>query len=201
MSFDFKFLGCDWQGLQLGLMGQHQVENCSLALSVLARLSQRDGFSLDEKPMRKALKGARLVGRFDKRQVGEVSVILDGAHNPQKIEAFAGALENAYPNEKFVFLFAVKWDKDFESILALLRPIAKKFVLTTFSGEGQDFKHSSVHPTKIAKSLEKTKFYQYEIEENVQAALKKALNYAGQEKERVVVTGSLYLLGEVYQLL
>ncbi len=199
------------EDLKLGLVGKHQLANCGLALKVLDHLASRDGFEvdigidIDIGSLRIALEAANLVGRFDVRQIkglGEASrleLILDGAHNPQKIRAFVEAVSEVYPGEKFVILFAAKWDKDFESMLALLGPIAKKFVLTTFSGEGQDFKHNSVRLEKMAAFLEKTKFLRYEVEKDLSKAYELAVHSADKDEVGLIVTGSLYLLGDVYK--
>ena len=57
--------------------------------------------------------------------------MIDGAHNPDGVHALAESLKALYPNEKFHFIMAVMADKDYETMIEELIPIAYDFVTVT----------------------------------------------------------------------
>ena len=190
--FDFSQPPYSFKNLNLGLLGAHQAENCSLALSIVSFLSQRDGFSFDEKKIRQALKKAHFAGRLEILKVDGRMIILDGAHNPQKIATLAKNLKKFFPGQKFDFLIAFKKKKDFAKALPKIIPLAEKIYLTRFFQGHQDWLALSEGPEKIKKVLKKLKFENFEIAPDPQKVIGKK-NY-----QPLVVTGSLYLLSEIY---
>lgn len=57
--------------------------------------------------------------------------MIDGAHNPDGVHALAESLKTLYPNEKFHFIMAVMADKDYETMIEELIPLAYDFVTVT----------------------------------------------------------------------
>jgi len=57
-------------------------------------------------------------------------VVLDGAHNADSAEQLVQALAELYPNTRFVVVLGVVPGKDVPGILAPLRTVAKRFILT-----------------------------------------------------------------------
>ena len=53
--------------------------------------------------------------------------IVDGGHNPHGIRATAESLQRLFPGRKFTFVTGVMADKDVESILGLIVPLAEQF--------------------------------------------------------------------------
>lgn len=53
--------------------------------------------------------------------------IVDGGHNPHGIRATAESLKRLFPGKKFTFVTGVMADKDVESILGLIVPLADQF--------------------------------------------------------------------------
>lgn len=54
--------------------------------------------------------------------------LLDGSHNAHGMRATVQSLKDRFPGEKFVFLVSIMADKDVGEMLALLAPLAKRFV-------------------------------------------------------------------------
>lgn len=179
---------------RLGLMGDYQYENASLALVVVNYLSKRDKFKLESYKVRKVLKGAKFPGRFEIIKFKNKTLILDGAHNPQKMKAFITSLKKLFPSKKFDFLVAFKKEKDYSKMLRLIVPIAKTITITSFSLGTYDLKPMSEKPEIIVKELQKLKFQSYFSIQDPIKAYKKVLS----EKNNIVITGSLYLLAKVY---
>ncbi|NTW27617.1 MAG: hypothetical protein HGA36_04790 [Candidatus Moranbacteria bacterium] len=182
----------------LGLIGIHQAENCSLALSCLAILSERDEFSINEKLLRSMLRSIKIPGRLEIRKIDRQTLIIDGAHNPQKIEALTSNLANIYPKQKFTFIVAFKKGKDFKGILKKILPLADKIMLTEFSTSGMDNHSNSIANEEIATFLKSQKFKNFSIIKNKKLDILKEIKTS---KKPVVITGSLYLISSIYHLL
>ncbi len=181
--------------IRLGLLGDYQVENCSLALTATYLLSKRDKFVWKENNIRQALKQARFPGRLDIKKIKRKTVVFDGAHNPQKMTAFLSSLKQLYPRTKFTFLLAFKKGKDFNKMLSLIIPMAKMIYLTSFSLGNQDLPQLAVSPGVIGKALSRRGFGRFRVIPSPDEAFGKIIN---KEEGIFVVTGSFYLLSVVF---
>ena len=193
--FDFNFAKDNFKNIKLGLLGQHQVENCSLALACLSVLASRDKFAIDESKMRSALQKISIPGRMEIRKIGKTNLIIDGAHNPQKMTAFIASLKIIFPKQNFDFILAFRKGKDFRNILTEILPVADHIFLTDFSLSNQENSSSSTDSKEIASYFKKEKFSNFSIIENNQ---KEILATIKKGKKSIVLTGSLYLIGSVY---
>lgn len=196
--FNFNFQKTNLQEIKLGLVGKHQTENCALALTCLSILSERDKFQIEEKALRKSLEKISIAGRFEIKKIGKNKVIIDGAHNPQKMDAFTSNLSAIFPNQKFVFLLAFKKGKDFKQMMNKIIPLADKILLTGFSTTGMDNYWNSIDNKEISEFLKSQKFKNFEIIDNKKTNLAKIIK---QQKKPVIITGSLYLIGSIYPFL
>jgi dihydrofolate synthase/folylpolyglutamate synthase len=208
---------------RLNLIGDYQKENAGLALTAVYYLSLRDKFTIDQKKIKKVFETASFPGRFDVRKINNKTVIFDGAHNPQKMDAFIGSLVKKYPRKKFNFLLAFKKGKDYQAMLKIiLKNVhppssrkshdygeASKIILTSFLTKNQDMINGSEEPEVISnqlnqlnrpqpvKSVGNKNFCSVEIIPD----LKKAWREILKEDGIIVVTGSLYLVGEIFKLI
>ncbi len=201
--FDFNFTGPELssevllklQNIKISLLGTHQIENCALALTCLTVLSKRDKFILDEIKLRSALKKINIPGRMEIRKNGKEYVVIDGAHNPQKMGALISSLKTIFPNQKFDFIIAFKKGKDFKKILSHILPIANQIYLTDFSTSNQDNRASSIENIEIIAYLKQNKFENYSIINNNE---KEILSVINGSSKFVILTGSLYFIGSIY---
>jgi dihydrofolate synthase/folylpolyglutamate synthase len=106
-----------------GLLGVYQPGNALLAAAAARELGA------DEAAIRAGLRGARWPGRFQILRRDPL-VILDGAHNPAGARALAVSLAAYFPGRPITFVIGVMADKDAGGILAALRPLAARFILT-----------------------------------------------------------------------
>lgn len=194
-KFDFTFSGENLKSLRLNLIGLHQAENCSLALASLMLLAERDGFAVEEKTIRKTFSGANFPGRLDIKKVGQKNLVIDGAHNPQKMKALINSLKKIFPDRQFSILLAFKKGKDYKKMIRLLLPVAKKIIITRFHLDNQDLIHLSEEPETIGLKIKKLGFNNYQIINNPKTALRQLLK---EDNCCLLITGSLYLLSEVY---
>jgi dihydrofolate synthase/folylpolyglutamate synthase len=192
--------------LNLNLKGLHQEKNANLALTVVEKLTERKNFKFDLKKVKKALKTANLIGRFDVKKIKNSQIILDGAHNPAKFKALAETLKQELNLKKSIknkpdFLIAFKRDKNLNQMLKLVTPIANNIFISEFFTKNQDLHHISYEAEKIKKVLvKKLNFSKNKVKiiKDKQKFLKK---YLKKNKKSLVVTGSMYLLGEVYRII
>lgn len=197
LTFTYKFLSTTFEEVQLHMVAEYQVENSCLAIAAVMFLSQRDKFPLEQRTIKKTLARAIFPGRMQIFKMKNKSIIIDGAHNPQKMAAFTKSLSNLFPDKKFTVLLAMKKGKDYRAILKYIVPLADEIVITTFFSKNQGLNLLSESPEVLKQKLEQLKFKNYEVIPDT----KEALKYTFMSKEDVVVTGSLYLLSEIYPLL
>ena len=196
---------------RLGLIGEYQKENAGLALTAVYYLSLRDKFKINQKKIKQVFETAHFPGRFDVKKIKGKTVIFDGAHNPQKMEAFIKSLVKKYPGKKFNFLLAFKKGKDYKEMLKMIISLVgtSKIILTSFLTENQDMINASEKPEVIndqlnqlnrsqsVKSVGNKNFCSVPIIPD----LKRAWDAILKEDGIIVVTGSLYLVGEIFRLI
>ncbi len=182
----------------VNLIGDYQRDNASLAFTAVKELSKRDGFLLDRDKIKRVFRQAKFIGRFDIKNINGKTVVLDGAHNQPKMEAFSKALTKQFPRQRFNFLLSFKKGKDYQSMLRYLVPLASKITITSFFTDNQDLIQLSEKPETIGKQLEVIGFKDYKTITDPKKGLTTVFD---ESKGIVVITGSLYLLGEIYRLL
>ena len=172
------------------LLGEFQVWNISLALLTLCVLSSLYNFEIKDNLIKKSLSILQFLGRLHVLKYGKRRLILDGAHNSQKMRALLSSLRKIFPGEKFVFLVAFKKRKNYREMMRMISPLAEEIITTSFSLA------RSVPPLEVAASTEfKNKMVVEDPKEAVEGLLKSMRGRDG------VVCGSLYLLSEVYKII
>jgi dihydrofolate synthase/folylpolyglutamate synthase len=175
-----------WKHLRLGLAGSHQVLNASLALAAAEMLMEM-GFPLKEDHLRKGLAETRWPGRLER--VGDSPpVLLDGAHNPGATRILKRALEEKFPRRRLILVLGIMGDKEIPKMMSNLLPLADLLVLT------RPHMERAASLELLRKHASPWKKPTVEIAD-VGVALEKAMGEAGKE-DLVVVTGSLYTVGE-----
>ncbi|MCL4353688.1 Mur ligase family protein [Patescibacteria group bacterium] len=199
--FDFY-----WRGRKkrffVSLRGGYQAENASLALASLKTL-KKFGFNISQESLKTAFARSFFPGRFELIEKENYRIILDGAHNPIKMASFMASLAKIYSGEKKIFIVGFKKDKD---INALLKPILNKadgLIVTRFKSTIDWGFNMAMDIAVIKETLLNYKVPWIIFEENPELALQKAVekqkNLGGESL--IIVTGSLYLVGEIRNLL
>ena len=193
--FNYSFNNLTLNNIQMNTNASYQAENCSLALSTYLFLSRRDKFLVGEDKVRQCLNNIQFSGRMESIKLKNKTLILDGAHNPQKMKSFIDSLRLAYPKEKFPFLIAFREGKDFQTMIKYIIPIASKIFITNYLMTSYDLIHHSVNPEIIGEYLKEKKFNNYEVINNKDLAINQLLSYS---IKIAVITGSFYLLSAIY---
>ena len=122
ISFNFEPYG----EIALPLIGAYQPYNAAVAITALEVLRGK-GYSIGDSDIAGGLASVRWPGRFE--VLGRDPVfILDGAHNPQGMEATADSLRRHFGDRKIVFVVGVMADKDVETMVGHIAPLAEVFI-------------------------------------------------------------------------
>jgi len=184
----FRRGGLVWDGLALGLPGRFQRDNAAVALTVLARVTQR--FPCAPDAVRAGLAGVRWPGRL--AVVAEAPrMVLDGAHNPEGAATLARELRAVVGNRRVVLVFAVMADKAWRAILEPLLERVACAIVTRVGRRGL--------PTAALVDAFRARL-PVEAVEDPRAAVERARALAGADGA-VLVAGSLFLVGEAYAAL
>ncbi|WP_010099009.1 bifunctional folylpolyglutamate synthase/dihydrofolate synthase [Ornithinibacillus scapharcae] len=116
--------------IEIKMQGEHQVVNVSNAIMALKVLEWK-GFRLNWDQVMLALKESKLNGRFEKIHDQPI-IVLDGAHNPNGMEAFLRTVENQYKDFRKHLIFAGFRDKELASMIEMASPLFDSVTITTF---------------------------------------------------------------------
>jgi dihydrofolate synthase/folylpolyglutamate synthase len=181
--------------LQLSLVGGFQVINASLAIACINELNKK-GIKVASIDIKKALQKAYFPGRIEvvkKRSL----VILDGAHNVDKIKALVKTYHRIFNGQKIWLVVAIKKDKNITSMLKILTKISDTIVITQFASQTDFGKNYSTSINKLVHKAKKIKGYQNIFQF---ASAVRAIQYVltnAKSNEHILITGSLYLVGEI----
>ncbi len=187
--FDAQVMGNRYEGLELGLLGEHQVSNACLALGAIELLRQR-GAAISEEAQRRGLREARIPGRLEVVQQ-DPPVILDGAHNPEKAQSLVSALDLLYSGRLRVLVMGIGAAKDAAEVLRILAPGARLVICTDASVLGKP----GLAPDALAAQV-RSLGVEARVEPEARRAMELALSLAD-SASLVCVTGSLFVVGAV----
>jgi dihydrofolate synthase / folylpolyglutamate synthase len=126
--------------------------------------------------------------RFQKLDADERAII-DGAHNADSIDCLVRTWTQKYPGEKASIVFGLAANKDVRTILRSLQPIAARWFFTEFESQ-------RAAPAEQLNEALRTLFGE-DVSTSVHATPKEAIAAAKTHTDRLLITGSLYLAGEV----
>jgi dihydrofolate synthase / folylpolyglutamate synthase len=192
---------------ELPLPGAHQKTNAALALATVDRLQPQ--IPVAEETIRAGLATVQWPGRLQlvTRPTGQ-KILLDGAHNAAGAEALRmallagapGAAPAASPTDpqraepEFgapLFIFGALADKRWQEICRILAPLASKVFTVPVASE------RTAAADELAGAFQAAN---PKLETTAAVSLAAALN-ASKDAPFVVITGSLYLVGEALELL
>jgi dihydrofolate synthase/folylpolyglutamate synthase len=172
---------------------QYQQRNWLLAYEAYKFLQKRDELeTLNNEQLMQTMLG-QVPGRMDEVTVGSKKIIMDGAHNSQKMQAFVDSLKKKYPGQKVSVLLGLKQDKQFREVLPLLLAVTNKLIVTTFTS-GQDLPSVGINPTDLAAEAKNVGFEDIVVELDCNNAYDALLDSAD---STLIITGSFYLIGEL----
>ena len=118
-------------------------------------------------------------------------ILLDGAHNLAGATALCAALEQDFPGARPLLIFGALGDKNWSAICRLLAPLADQFFTVPVASERTTDANALAEAFRSANPKAVVA-----VKSNLSEALK-----ACKDEPLVVITGSLYLIGEALELL
>jgi dihydrofolate synthase/folylpolyglutamate synthase len=176
-----------------GDMPQYQQRNWMLAYNVYEYLRLRDNLQYLTSQVLTKTRQIRIPGRMDIKQINGKTIIMDGAHNVQKMAAFIDSFRKLYPDTKPAILLALKTGKEYQEVVPLLAPFADRIIVTTFD-TSQDLPVKSIDPEILVKALNDAGMTKAESINDHQAAFQALIALPDKV---CVITGSFYLLSQI----
>lgn len=167
------------------LKGAHQHRNLALAMAAAVELAAR--FPISAEAVERGIHATHWPGRLERiSRPHEPEVILDVAHNPAGAWALRSALSASDRAETQVLIFACLRDKPLREMTQILFPI---------------FDHVVLAPIHSPRAREMAELMAAAAETGVAATaattVAEAIEFAhGLDPARIVISGSLYLVGE-----
>src|SRR5438270_1725329 len=176
------------------LVGRHQLRNISLAIAAAEELSKQ-GFPITPESIEKGIRQTRWPGRFQVIPATNLQpeFVFDVAHNPAGAWAFRSTLSACYQDRRLIFVFGAMRDKAIAEVSEILFPVAERIIAT------QADNPRSATPEEIREAASRT-HAEIDAAPEVPGALKRAREVAGNDGV-VVVTGSIYIVGEAMRAL
>ena len=180
--------------LELSLLGEHQIENATLAVA-LAETLREAGLPITEAGDPAGLREARWPARF--QVVGRAPwIVVDAAHNADSFARLLAALRRHFTFERLILVIGVLADKDLSGIATAVAEGGVDLAIATTVASPRALPAAAISEAlqKAAPELE-TRVYARSA-----AALAEALHEAG-PSDLICVTGSVYFAGEALRWL
>lgn len=185
--------GWEWRGASHrlnelefpALPGAHQLENAAAVLALLEAVGFTD--LLQSGRVNDALTGLRLGGRMQ-RLDSDSRWLFDVAHNPAAAAALAAALRADPAPGRTIAVLGLLDDKDLAGVLAPLAAVVDQWIAVTADSP------RAVPAEEIAAQVADLTGGECAVAATMAAAAEKAFALA-RAKDRILVTGSFYLVG------
>lgn len=175
------------KNLVLPLLGDHQLHNASVVLSIADTLIE-EGWKISEQNIYDGIRDVRWPGRFD-IVCRKPLFIIDGGHNPQCIEALVKNIRDYLAGKKVVALTGVLADKDYADMYKPVMPLVDRFVCITPPNPRK------LEAEQLARYLRQAGA-QAQASESILDGVKQAMDLAGEDGV-VLCFGSLYSIGGI----
>lgn len=175
--------------LPVGLSGPHQRLNAALAAATVRML--RALLPVTDDQLRSGLASVSWPGRLQKIRKGRQTLLLDGAHNLPGVLALRDALPEVLPEGRPTLVIGLLEDKDWRAIIRILAPLAGRIVTTPVASRrtvGAEELRTALVATGTGRPVKAA------------GSLAEALRWVAADPV-VLITGSLYLVGEALNLL
>ena len=124
-EFSFKYIKLNieqYGEIKLPLVGSYQPKNATVAITAFEILREK-GYDISDADIIAGLASVKWPGRFEVLGYKPI-FILDGSHNPQGMEVTADSLRCYFNDRKMIFIVGVMADKDVDSMLTHIVPLA-----------------------------------------------------------------------------
>jgi dihydrofolate synthase / folylpolyglutamate synthase len=181
--------------VQSPLLGRHQLRNVALAIAGAEELGKNGLAGITPKSIERGIRETHWPGRFQVIRGNDrwPEIVLDVAHNPAGAWALRSALSERYPDRPLIFVFGAMRDKAISEMTEILFPLAVRVMVTRPANP------RSAAPAEIQLAASRTGA-DIDAENDVAQALDRARSAAAKNGV-IVITGSIYLVGEAMRSL
>ncbi|MBO7685010.1 MAG: bifunctional folylpolyglutamate synthase/dihydrofolate synthase [Kiritimatiellae bacterium] len=176
--------------INLALFGAFQVENALTVLTAVDALAQDCGVNIPDHAIVEGLESVVWPGRCQRVEKDGVTVIVDGAHNPDGAMALRDSLRLAHVKGPVGLIAGYCGDKDVLAHLRIMSALATR-------GWAVPIRNArSLDPGEVAERMLMAGFAEAESCSSLEAAFGRAIAWARTSGGTLVVCGSLFLSGE-----
>jgi len=189
------------EGAKLGLVGEHQAKNASIAWSTLQLLPQPIRPSNDA--IRTGFERTHCEARIEVVSHSPVTII-DSSHNVASVQALVGVMRSVYAKRHRILILGATIGKDIQGMLEVLLPAFDQVVFTQYEDNPRALSAKSLF--EKAEGLNATPQPQLFCDPGKRDALKRARDLAGANHPKdidtvICVTGSFFIAAEMATLL
>jgi dihydrofolate synthase/folylpolyglutamate synthase len=168
------------------LVGEHQAENAAIAVTLLGHLDESGVLALPKDARRAAVETVAWAGRFDVRELSGATVVFDVAHNPNGAEALVRTVAARYAGRRVALVLGMLRDKAHEPFLRHIAPLTDDVTVVTPGSEERKLEAYELAALCARQG----------IAARVEPDAGRAVRDAARRAEIVVVTGSLFTVGD-----
>jgi dihydrofolate synthase/folylpolyglutamate synthase len=159
--------------------------NAAIAIKTVEILRNK-GYPISQKAISQGVKSNFVPGRIETINICP-AMILDGGHNVEGIRVLTQFLDQKKMNN-FILIFGVLKDKNYRKMISLLNPFIREVVVT------EPMSERALPAEKLVKFFSHT---EVQVKKNIREAWETAKKRSG----KILVTGSLYLAGEMRNII
>lgn len=174
---------------RLPLSGDHQQRNAALARATVELLLAQ--IPVSEAQINEGLKNVQWPGRLQLIAKDGKEFLLDGAHNVASANALREAIETSFHPDKNTLVLGILEDKEWPKICEILAPLAQTILAVPVSS------NRTADAKELARACGEAN---PAATVYICSSLAEALQQAPAET-LIIITGSLYLVGEALELL
>lgn len=173
-----------WDGdYSLGLLGAHQIENASTALTALAKLTEL-GFIITQTHLSHGFRNVFWPCRFEVVSRDPL-MVLDSAHNVDSAEKLKQCIADYLAGYKIILIFGASVDKDIAGMFDVLLPGVERLIFS------KSLHPRAAEPAMLVKLVKDTPV-PCEVAENITEAIQIAKRQADKQTA-IVVAGSIFM--------
>jgi dihydrofolate synthase / folylpolyglutamate synthase len=178
------------------LAGRHQLRNVALAVAAAEQLHHQGFAGITPASIERGIRETHWPGRFQvlESRPDWPEIVLDVAHNPAGAWALRSALSERYEDRSLIFVFGAMRDKAISEMAEILFPLAARVIATRPENP------RAASPEEIRQAASRTGA-EIDCLVEVELAVERARELAAATHAVIIVTGSIYLVGEAMRLL
>ncbi len=172
----------------LSLAGDIQLQNSALAIATV-KILQKQGWKITQTAIEKGMMNTRWAGRIEWTSWQGHKLLIDGAHNVAAAKSLRQYIETL--DQEIIWVMGMLSTKDHYGIFSeLLRPKDQLHLVPVLD-------HSTAEPNQLAQIATEIvpNLSQVQIYNDLFPALEQVCEKVEENKQAIVICGSLYLLG------